>query len=159
MEQWKVVEGYNDRYEISSFGRVRNKKGKILNGGIHTEGYHCVQLTSEFGAKFVRVHRLVAMYFIPNPDNKPCVNHKDGNKLNNCVDNLEWVSYSENNKHAYDNNLKIGNGKRILCVNNNTIYKSCSEAGRQLGLDNRRICDVLNGKLLDIQGYKFIRIE
>lgn len=57
------------------------------------------------------IHRLVAQAFLPNPSNKPCVNHKDGNKKNNCVDNLEWVTHSENNRHAYRTGLKFPNKK------------------------------------------------
>lgn len=96
MEIWKDVEGHN-LYEINNFGEIRNKKtGKILKQTISNSGYCRVVLNS----KPFSVHRLVATAFIPNPQNKPCVNHIDNNKTNNSLENLEWVTHKENMEWA-----------------------------------------------------------
>ena len=101
MEEWKPIKDYN--YEVSSFGRVRNKCSKKLLSIFDTnrEGYLRVILFSNGKRKRFFVHRLVAETFIPNSENKPQVNHKDGNKQNNNVENLEWVTCSENGLHYY----------------------------------------------------------
>ena len=108
-ELWAAVPGYEGLYEVSTEGRVRGAKrsgctGKPLKGRVDHGGYHVVTLTRACVSKHVRTHRLVALAFIPNPEGKRTVNHIDGDKLNNCVDNLEWATHSENHKHAY----KIG---------------------------------------------------
>jgi len=93
-EIWKPITDYP--YEISSLGRVRNKQGKILKTYIQNSGYEQIK----FRGVHKQIHRLVAEAFIPNPMCKTLVNHIDGNKLNNTVDNLEWVTNSENIIHA-----------------------------------------------------------
>ena len=100
-EIWKEIDGYNGRYEISNFGRLKsyaqNKSGKISSGSIEKKGYRVVRLYDNVGnAKDYKVHRLVAEAFIPNPNNLPQVNHKDENKENNCVNNLEWCTNEYN---------------------------------------------------------------
>lgn len=109
MEYWKTIEGYED-YEVSSLGRIRsnksNRKSIILKERYSKDGYIQYALLKNGKAKYIRIHRLVAEYFIPNPENKPTVNHKDGDKTNNCVENLEWATLSEQIQHAYDLGLK-----------------------------------------------------
>ena len=97
-EVYKVIDGY-DNYEISNLGNVRNRKtGRILKHKIDTNGYYCVGLSPTNGKRKTSViHRLIALNFIPNPNNKRCVDHIDRNKLNNDLRNLRWVSSSENN--------------------------------------------------------------
>lgn len=91
-----------DDYDITESGEVINKHtGKCLKGQKNGKGY----LRVGIGKKLMFIHRLVAEKYVPNPNNLPQVNHKDGNKLNNCVDNLEWVSNLENRKHALKNGL------------------------------------------------------
>lgn len=113
-EIWKPIEGFS-KYEISNFGRVKslerttrngNKGGLrfrpefIMKGCDFGYQYLKVNLRDDNGKTHnVKVHRLVAQHFIPNPHNKPCTNHKDFNRCNNHVDNLEWVTYKENNDH------------------------------------------------------------
>lgn len=106
MEIWKDIKGY-PKYQISNEGRVWSKKHQIyLKPRINKSGYYQVCMMCINGKiKTEVIHRLVAINFIPNPDNLPQVNHKDGNKLNNNIDNLEWCTAKENTKHAYDNNL------------------------------------------------------
>ena len=119
-EIWKDVIGYEGLYEVSNFGRVRscnrilknttnniwqNFKGRMLKQDIGDRGYYCVRLCKNNKSKHLYVHRLVLETFIPNPENKEQVNHIDGNKRNNRVDNLEWCTVSENIQHAYDTGL------------------------------------------------------
>ena len=114
-EIWKSIEGFS-RYQISNFGRVKSLERKtpsgnrgairhrpelIMKGCDFGYEYFKVNMRNDEGkTKNVKVHRLVAQYFIPNPLLKPCVNHKDFNRCNNHVDNLEWVTHAENNKHT-----------------------------------------------------------
>ena len=99
-EIWKPVPGYEEYYEVSNLGRViRLKDEKIIQGYLNE--YRRIYLHTDNEEKDLAIHRIVAMAFIPNPENKPFVNHIDGNKLNNRADNLEWVTASENMKHAY----------------------------------------------------------
>lgn len=110
-EEWKNIRGYEGLYQISNFGRVKSlpkinrKFERVLNCNINNCGYVRVKLCRHGDNKWVSVHRLVALYFIDNTSDKCCVNHIDGNKLNNHVSNLEWVTVSENTKHAFDTGL------------------------------------------------------
>ncbi len=105
---YKEIEGFNGYYLVSSLGTVSNRQ-KDLKTFINNAGYKVLKLTLDGNASHALVHRLVAKAFIPNPDNKREVNHIDGNKLNNDVCNLEWVTSSENKRHAFDTGLKIYN--------------------------------------------------
>lgn len=100
---------FNSFIEVSNNGEIKSH-GKLIKGEICKAGYRRIHVSHNGTQYKFLVHRLVAMAFIPNPDNLPCVNHKDGNKLNNNVDNLEWVTHSENQKHAYRTGLKSANG-------------------------------------------------
>ena len=127
-EVWRDIKGYEGLYQVSNLGRVksleryvkgiyglRKVQQKIMSiARIRTNGYMQVHLTKNGIAKKYQVHRLVAEAFIPNPNNLPIVNHKDENKINNCVWNLEWCTYSYN--------LTYGN--RLLKVKNTLLkYK------------------------------------
>lgn len=106
-EEWRDLEGYEGLYQVSNLGRVKALERvitlpeKILEGTITENGYVQVRLTKDKTAKSELVHRLVANTFIPNPDNKPDVNHKLGIKTDNRVTELEWNTKSENQLHAY----------------------------------------------------------
>jgi hypothetical protein len=107
IEEWKDIEGY-DKYEVSSFGRVRNKKtGRVLKAA-NNGGYYVVGLSNKKTNSF-RVHQLVAKAFILNPENKPHVNHKDKNGLNNNIKNLEWNTIPENNRHRSNGVIQTTN--------------------------------------------------
>lgn len=104
---WKEVKGYEGYYEISSNGIVRNiKTGRRLKPDLHKEGYDRVTLSKDGVSKHLFNHRLVAISFLPNEENHPVVNHIDGNRQNNAVENLEWCSHKHNAQHAIKLGLK-----------------------------------------------------
>lgn len=109
-----VINDKPTQYQIDEQGNVYNTiTKKFLQGNVYNTGYKMVNLTIDKKKKGYAVHRLVAEAFLDNPNNLPVVNHIDGNKNNNCVNNLEWVSYSENTQHCYNNNLTSkATGKR-----------------------------------------------
>lgn len=107
-EEWKDIENYEGLYEISSLGRVKRtfkKSFNFLKPQYNRYGYQIYSLTKQGKTKKHTTHRLIAKAFIPNPLNKPEVNHIDGNKKNNNIKNLEWATSSENRIHAYKNGL------------------------------------------------------
>ncbi len=126
-EEWKDIIGYNGKYQVSNFGNVRSTdryyrqdngkgfesehlyKGKMLKPFYTERGYKRIGLSQKGKVKYYTIHKLVAMAFISNPNNLPQVNHKDGNKENNKVDNLEWCDSIYNNRHARIMGLNKGN--------------------------------------------------
>lgn len=116
MEIWKDIDGYEGIYQISNLGRVRSLdrincrgqsiKGQIRKFRIDSKGYPQVRLSKNGKYQDIFIHKLVAVAFIPNPDNKETVNHKDGDKMNWSIDNLEWMTTEENTQHAIDNGLR-----------------------------------------------------
>ena len=148
-ESWKDIEGY-ELYKVSNYGRVKSLKfgkEKILKPRKNTKGYFQVQLWKDGKEKNYFVHRLVAITFIPNTENKPEVNHKDENKENNCVWNLEWCDRQYNIEYSF--------GKKILCVETNTVYPSAMEAQRQTGIYNSNIIACCKGRYKTTGGYKW----
>lgn len=133
MELWKPVVNFEDSYEVSDRGRVRSidrkvasgirhndsvmRTGKILKYNVKRNGYAQISLSRNGKVKSIGVHRLVAMAFIENPESKATVNHKNGNKLDNRAENLEWATQKENSQHAYDTGLfpPNTNKKKIIC--------------------------------------------
>lgn len=104
-KRWMPVYGFEDKYTVCEDGRIWSRRNQIILKNRPNKGYLCVSLgISRDCRSNVSIHRIVAKAFIPNPENKPTVNHKDGNKLNNCVENLEWATIKEQQQHA----VKIG---------------------------------------------------
>ena len=139
-EIWKPIAECNGEYYVSSWGRVKSLKfGKerILKERMQGPGlkYPVVSLSIKGNIHQIKIHKLVALAFILNPDNKPQVNHKDGNKTNNHIDNLEWVTHQENVQHAWDTGLF--EGKRLA------ISKATSKA------KSKPVIDILTNKKYD----------
>jgi hypothetical protein len=109
MEVWRDIPGYEGLYQASTFGRIKSlvrRKERVLKPTVRRDGYASVKICGKKQQRKL-VHRLVAETFLANPQNKREVNHLDGNKTNNSISNLEWVSPSENKKHAYKTGLII----------------------------------------------------
>ena len=138
--------GYEGYYQVSNLGEIKslsnsqNRKEKRLRKNINN-GYYCVYLYKNNKKKSFTIHRLVAITFIPNPDNFSQVNHKDKNKLNNCADNLEWCTAKYN--------INYSSAKSVICIETGTIYNSLTEASKvnkiQLSLLSR-VCGKENYK-------------
>ena len=132
METFVKVKGWEHTYEISNLGRIKclnylHHKGKIhITYGIKcSNGYLKYELKNNNTKKVFLIHRLVALHFIENIENKPCVNHKNGLKYDNNVQNLEWCSYKENNNHAVRNGLTKFTYKKFVGINlsnNEKVY-------------------------------------
>lgn len=157
-EIWKNIKGYEGLYQVSNLGRVRSlKKIYIFHQNKNSGGYIVITLTKNKIGKSYSVHRLVAQAFIPNPENKPQVNHIDGDKTNNNVSNLEWCTQSENQIHCYKNNLQTKGTKKVIQydLNNNYIktWNSLTEAGKELNINHSKISLVCNGKRKKAGGY------
>ena len=147
MEKWKNIKEASN-YEVSNTGLVRNKTtNKILKGRLSKSGYLQVSIKIDETGKFSNryIHRLVAEAFIPNPDNLPQVNHKDGNRANNNVDNLEWVTCSQNTKHSYDV-LNHGHwAYQIICNETGEMFNSVKEAAIHYNVAAPQLSNVLSG--------------
>ena len=127
-----------DYYLISNKGEIKGvKTGKVRKKNINHEGYYfvCVSLGSRNKKPLIKIHRAVAETFLDNPNNYPVINHKDGNKLNNCVENLEFCTYQENTIHAYKNELKQSNiNKKVYCINYHLEFDNLREATKWANL-------------------------
>ena len=142
-EQWKPIAECNGIYHISNHGRVKSYKwGKeLILKPATIKGYLAIGIWVNNKHKLHKIHRLVALAFIPNPDNKPQVNHKDGNKLNNHVDNLEWMTNQENIQHAWSTglceNVRIvaikSNSKPVVDIATGNKYDSLKCACQDIG--------------------------
>lgn len=163
IEVWKDIAGYEGMYQVSNLGRVKSLERWVQNHGKlqhHPEkirtpskretGYLALQLYKDNKPQNCYIHRLVAEAFLPNPDNKSTVNHINGDKKDNRADNLEWSTYTENNKHAYDTGLNDETHRRNRKgsftveqydkdMNLIKTYPSIREAERQTGIDSRSI--------------------
>ena len=162
-EIWKEISIENEDtsgYYISSLGRFKNKKGVVMtNYKPHQSGYIYVRVN----IKKYALHRLVAMMFLPNTENKPFVNHKDGNKTNNSLDNLEWVTCAENSFHAHKIGLAKGHTRKIiqydLEMNEINKFDKIKDASESLHISLSCIKDVLKGIQKSSKGFIFKYLE
>ncbi len=165
-EIWKDIKGYEGLYQISNLGRIKSlpkingykfQKELIRKNELGTNGYLIIVLNKNSKHHSYSIHRLVAQAFIPNPKDKPQVNHKDGNKLNNNVENLEWTTRSENQKHAYKLGLlkpyPLMPIKRMKKVNQYTLqgklitnFNSIKEASKTTNISITSISQCCNNK-------------
>jgi len=156
-EIWKNVKGYESLYQVNNFGKIKSLRfNRLLSGSINSNGYKYMMIKVDGKGKLISLHRLIANTFIPNPENKKCVNHIDGNKLNNDLSNLEWCTYSENAVHAFKINIRT-NKKGIDNNRSKKVYQysidnilinihgGLREASRNTGLPNKQIWDCCNG--------------
>lgn len=172
-EIWKDIDGYDGNYKISNFGRVKSidrivhgtndyfQEGKIIE--IANNGrYDFVRICYNGKCKNHFIHRLIAIAFIPNPNNYPCVNHKDENTKNNNIENLEWCTQKYNANYGNRNNRIADKlGKKIARYKNgkiDKIYKSQAEA-RKDGFLQSQISKCCNGLLKSHKGYEWSFIE
>lgn len=123
-EVWITINEF-PKYEISNFGRVKNNKNRILKIGTHRDGYKQVCLRKNKKSYTRKIHRLVAIAFIPNPENKPVVNHIDEDRTNNQVENLEWMTVKENNLYGnHMNNIFKSQGYKNRNIENlHSVHK------------------------------------
>lgn len=173
-ELWKPVIGFEGLYEVSNFGNVRSlerngtiKGGRMMAKVLDNYGYYMCKLRNKNIIKMPKIHRLVAQSFIPNPDNKPQVNHINGDKLDNRVENLEWVTSRENIMHAVDNGLinVLGNtnnflGYKVEQIKDGKVintFETISKASRETGVCRSGIEKVLKGKQKTSGGYYWKR--
>lgn len=169
-EIWKTIKGF-ENYKVSNTGKVYSlDKSKVMKPWVINSGYYCIGLSNREISKRKLVHRLVALTFIENPLNKEQVNHIDGNKLNNNVDNLEWTTASENVNHnkvlgrldthtaraelnkvqtKAVNQLDIETGKVIA------TYNTIREASKETGSQDGKITMVCQGKRKTHNGYSW----
>lgn len=157
MELWKDIPGYEGRYQISSNGNVRSLLKAIrLRHFVCGSGYEEVILKKNGDRKPKLIHRLVAEAFVPNPQGKREVNHKDGNKHNNDYRNLEWVTPSENIRHSYDVLSHKLTTKRVVCVETGEVFESITAAADSNGLHVQLIWKCCNGKQKTTGGFHWI---
>jgi len=162
-EIWKEINIENEDtsgYFVSSLGRFKNKKGVIMKDyKPHHSGYIYLRVN----IKKYALHRLIALSFIENLENKPFVNHIDGNKLNNKVENLEWLTCSENNLHAHKLGLNKGHKRKIIQYNLEMTeiekFNTIKEANKKLSISLSCIKDVLKGKQNSTKGFIFKYLE
>lgn len=169
IEEWKDVVGWEGLYKVSNTGKVYScyaKKERKLS--VEKLGYASVDLWDKRHMKRVKVHRLVALAFLDNPDNKQQVNHKDGNKLNNNVENLEWSTAKENSTHAYDTGLSsapVGerHGRVKLTELEAAFIKVSKDSNARLatefGVSSRLVRKIKNGDLWKCLNEKVIYVN
>lgn len=160
VETFVKIEGF-DNYEVSNLGKVRNiKSGKVLKPQLNRNGYLMHLLYENNKQKHLYLHRIIAIAFIDNPEEKPCVNHIDENKLNNDLSNLEWCTVKENNIH--DTRTKRVAEKCFkkviqLDLNDNVLneFESMTQAEQETGASVSHISSCCNGKRKSAGGFKW----
>lgn len=150
-EYWKPIP-YNDYYQVSTWGNVRNSKGNYLSPGKNKKGYlHVVLCKTGYKPKTFRVNRLVAEAFLPNPENLSDVDHWDSKRDNNMVDNLQWLSHADNVRKDQAKRVK-----RVIVATGETFYyDSAKEAASQTGFNISAISTACNGIYSKYKGHHY----
>ena len=157
MEIWKDIKGYEGYYQISNLGRVKSLRSNKLLKPALDRGYSYVVLCVKMKSKKYKIHRLIAIHFIPNYHNKPHINHIDGNKRNNDISNLEWCTNDENRKHAAAIGLMVRGSKHYFAklTEDNVRYIKKAYANKEIsqnklaikfGVHRKTIYDIIIGK-------------
>lgn len=152
MTQWKKIEGY-ENYSVSTNGKVRNDKtGRVLKIFSDKDEYSRVQLYESGEVKTYTIHRLVAEAFVPNPENKPTVDHINRVRTDNRVENLRWATYKEQCEHRVDTKKTP-----VIASKDGQIYmfESQHECARELGLKQSDVNNCLQGRQKTSKGYTF----
>lgn len=155
---FKIIPEYPN-YACSENGDMINiKTGRVLSKSLNQKGYvqHCISINGK--KKVVFPHRFVAQLFVNNPENKPYVNHIDGNPQNNNYKNLEWCTNSENIIHSVkvlNRQLGAKNRKPVKCLETNKIYESTVAVEKELGISNSWVSSVCNGRKKSAKGLHF----
>ena len=147
IEEWRDIKGYEGLYQVSNLGRVYGiKRQRFLNTVYDRNGYSSVKLTKNGIGKLLSLHRIVAINFIPNQENKPQVNHIDEDKTNNMVSNLEWTTAKENVNHGTRTERMIKTMNKNIVCSNGKEYNSIKEACQELNCHSSGVVNVLKGK-------------
>ena len=165
-EIWKniILDKIEYNYDISNRGNIRNTQtNKLLKQSIRSQ-YYSVSLCKNNKKKTYNVHTLVAKMFIDNPNNCKVINHIDGNKLNNNVENLEWCTFKQNTAHALDNKLIKLHRKKVKQLSYDgtqliKIYDSIRDAEKETGISNKQISKVCRNKMLTAHGFRWEYVE
>lgn len=172
IEVWKEINGYEGKYQISNFGNVRGIKKNLLKCHINNWGYYAISFLYKNKRKTHLIHRLVAEHFIKKINGKFYINHIDGNKLNNTIGNLEWVTHKENVNHAIEigltNDRNLKNSKRMKRLNSENshnailrekdvltirkLYKTKMYTQKQLG-EKYNVCRSTIGKIVTFKNW------
>lgn len=165
-EEWRAVSGYEGIYEVSDLGRVRSyrrgkwgigDKPKILSSDMGQ--YFGIALCKDGNKKVRYVHQIVAETFIPNPRNLTEVNHIDGNKRNNKVENLEWCTHGENMQHAADHGLFKSVQRKVVCEDTGEVFVSITAAAKSVGGSQSTLNTYLLYGTGEYKGRKFRFLE
>ncbi len=160
----KPIKDYED-YLIYEDGRVfSTKTNKFISNYVNTRGYVVVELFKNSKKKMIFLHRLIALNYIPNPHNKPCVNHINADKTDYRICNLEWATHSENNQHAYDIGLHEYHkelssklfSKSVINTETRTIYKSLKDASESTDIKYKTLSSMLNGQNPNKTKFKYL---
>lgn len=157
---FKLVKGYSRRYLVTREGTVFDfVRGRVVARFIKN-GYLAVGLQDENGKSSNKyLHRILATAFIPNPSGLPCINHKNGDKLDDRIENLEWCTYGDNTKHAYRTGLNYGRKTPIMCVDTGEVFSSVKECCGVHQIKYKTLLAHLNHENKICHGKHYIKLE
>lgn len=164
-ETWKPITGYEGLYEVSDYGRIRSLKRNTTNGVIlklckDAHGYLKCSLTKDGLQRTVRVHRIVGLTFVENPHDLPILNHKDEDKTNNTVSNLEWCDSKYNlNYGSCNEKMALAKGRPFICLETDKVYLNQGDCAKEIGISRGSISQILCGRRESCKGFHFKHID